>query len=238
MAIKKHIPNFITSLNLLSGCLGISIAFGGNLRIAAYFMALAALFDFLDGMSARLLHVKSEIGKQLDSLADVISFGLLPGVIVFELMKASFNLPGNSSDPLNLFPYLAFLIPVFSALRLAKFNIDERQTESFLGVPTPATAIFFASFPLILNQVAGSEKLGFVTSLLGNYYILLALTLIFSGLLVSEIPLFSLKFKNLKWSDNKAPFILLLLSAISLGFLGFLALPVIIILYILLSLLM
>ncbi len=236
MKIKQHIPNFVTSLNLLSGCLGISFAFNGNLELAAWMIALAALFDFMDGMAARLLHVTSEIGKQLDSLADVISFGLLPGVIVLELMRNSNNLPGSGTGSINLFPFLAFLIPVFSALRLAKFNIDTRQTDSFIGVPTPAAAIFFGSFPLILKQIAASGKFEFLAALLGNYYVLAALTIILSGLLVAELPLFSLKFKNMGWKDNKAQFTLLLFALFALIVLGFAAMPFIIIVYIILSL--
>jgi CDP-diacylglycerol---serine O-phosphatidyltransferase len=233
--IKKHIPNFITCLNLLCGCIGISAAFNGNLEAAAALIGLAAVFDFLDGMAARLLHVNSEIGKELDSLADVISFGLLPGVIIYQFMKTSINLPGNTGDLLNPFPYLAFLIPIFSALRLAKFNIDSRQTNSFIGLPTPASAIVFGSFPLIHYQTITSNHLAFISSWLGNYYFLAIATIVISGLLVSEIPLFSLKFKNLKWKDNKAQYLLLIFSLITILTLGFVALPLIIFVYIILS---
>jgi CDP-diacylglycerol--serine O-phosphatidyltransferase len=236
LTITKHIPNFITSLNLFSGCIGITAAFNGHLEAASCFIALSAVFDFMDGMAARLLHVKSEIGKQLDSLADVISFGLLPGVILFELMKMSANLPGDTNNILNPFPYLAFILPVFSALRLAKFNIDLRQTESFLGVPTPATAIVFGSLPLVLQQAASKDYLQFVAAGIGNYYVLALTTIIFCALLVSEIPLFALKFKNLSWADNKAQFILIAFAVLSIVLLGFAGLPLTIIAYILLSL--
>ena len=141
MKIYKHIPNTITMLNLVSGCIGISIALTGRLYEASYFIGIAALFDFLDGFTARLLNVRSEIGKQLDSLADVVSFGLLPGMIIFMMMMNSANLPDSGFLNQNPLPFLAFLIPVFSALRLAKFNLDTRQSNSFLGLPTPATAI-------------------------------------------------------------------------------------------------
>jgi CDP-diacylglycerol--serine O-phosphatidyltransferase len=233
--VRKHIPNFITCLNLLSGCIGISLAFDGNLELASILIGLSALFDFMDGMVARVLHVKSEIGKQLDSLADVISFGLLPGVIMFHLMKQSTLLSGDASNIFSFFPYLAFLIPVFSALRLAKFNIDPRQSESFIGLPTPAVAIFIGSFPLIMKQISNSGRLEIISGWLNNYYILAAIALLLSGLLVAEIPLFSLKFKNMVWKENKAQFILLFLSLIALIILGFVALPLIIIIYILLS---
>jgi CDP-diacylglycerol---serine O-phosphatidyltransferase len=235
MMIKKHIPNFITSLNLLCGCLGISAAFNGNLEAASALIGLAALFDFLDGMSARLLYVHSDIGKELDSLADVISFGLLPGVIIYQFMRTSYNLPGNLKDLLNPFPYLAFIIPIFSALRLAKFNIDTRQTTSFIGLPTPAAAIVFGSFPLIHYQVASSNHMAFISNWICNYYVLAIITIVISGLLVSEIPLFSLKFKNLIWRDNKAQYLLLLISLFAILTLGFVALPLIIVIYLILS---
>jgi CDP-diacylglycerol---serine O-phosphatidyltransferase len=234
--IKKHIPNFITCLNLLCGCMGITAAFSGNNELAAIFIGFAALFDFLDGMAARLLHVKSDIGKDLDSLADVISFGLLPATIVFQLMKASTNLPGNTNSLNNPYLYIAFLVPVFSALRLAKFNHDTRQTDSFIGLPTPASALFLGSFPLIISQIKGTGHLQFLLPWMENYYLLAMATIIISGLLVSEIPLFSLKVKNLAWKDNRAQYILLLFSLGSLLLIGYAALPLTILIYILLSL--
>jgi CDP-diacylglycerol---serine O-phosphatidyltransferase len=234
--IKKHIPNSITCLNLFSGCLGITFAFNGQLEVAALFIAIAAFFDFFDGMAARLLNVKSAIGKDLDSLADVVSFGVLPSVIVFQLMKASTNFPWNEVSLYNPFPYLAFLIAVFSALRLAKFNNDLRQTDSFIGLPTPASAIFLGSIPLIIRQTQSSNHLEFLNGILGNYYILLTVTLIISWLLIAEIPLFSLKFKNLQWKNNKAQYLLLAFSVLAILLFSFAAVPVIIVAYILLSL--
>ncbi|MBK7172737.1 MAG: CDP-alcohol phosphatidyltransferase family protein [Bacteroidales bacterium] len=237
MEIKKHIPNTITCLNLFSGCIGITFAFADNLSTGAIFIGIAAIFDFLDGFMARILHVKSEIGKQLDSLADILSFGLLPGVIIFMLMDSSSNLPFNSIESsLNPFPYLAFLIPVFSALRLAKFNIDTRQTDSFLGLPTPASALLLGSFPLILDQAETITQLTFISGILSNYYFLLIIILVICYLLVSEIPLFALKFKNLEWGNNKPQYLLIAISVISIVFAGFIAVPIIIVAYLILSL--
>jgi CDP-diacylglycerol---serine O-phosphatidyltransferase len=231
--IRNNIPNFITCLNLFSGCLGITAAFRGDLPLASYFMALAAVFDFFDGLAARLLHAKSNIGLELDSLADVVSFGVLPGVIMFQLMKSAVNLPGESSSVMNPFIYVAFLIPVFSAIRLAVFNLDTRQTDSFLGLPTPANGLLIASFPLIIAHTSYA----FAKNLLSDYWVLAAITVVMCGLLVSEIPLFALKVKNLKWKDNQVRFIFLITAVLALVWLKFTAIPLIIALYIVLSLL-
>lgn len=230
--MKKHIPNFITILNLLSGCIAITVAFQGNLILASWLMGLAAIFDFLDGMAARLLNVKSAIGKELDSLADMVSFGLLPGVIVFQLL----SLNPNIISP--LIPYIAFLIPAFSALRLAKFNTDTRQEEMFYGLPTPAVAILIASLPLILNQhaVIFGMDFSFIKQFLSNWYFLVSLTVLLSWLLVAEIPLMSLKFKSFGWTENRTRYVLILLSIILLICFQFAGVPLIILLYIILSL--
>ena len=189
--IKKHIPNFITCLNLFSGCVAIYFAFKGNYQTAFIAILIAGLFDFLDGFAARMLHAYSPMGKELDSLADVISFGMAPGAIVFSLL--------SGATIYEWLPFVAFLIPVFSGLRLAKFNIDERQTSSFIGLPVPANAMFWAgivySFPVFL---------------LGNIWILLILIGLFSYFLISEIPMFSLKFKNVAWKSNQLQYIFLI----------------------------
>ncbi len=232
MKIKEHIPNFITLLNLLSGCIAITAAFNGNLIMASWLVGLAAIFDFLDGMAARLLNVKSAIGKELDSLADMVSFGVLPGVIVFQLFQMNLDIDSGN------FAYVAFLIPLFSALRLAKFNTDTRQEEMFYGLPTPANAILIASFPLILNyetRVFGFDFSNYLIILI-NPYFLTVLSLVLSWLLVAEIPLMSLKFKSFKWADNKARYILLLLSLVLLVVFQFTGIPIIIFLYIFISL--
>lgn len=229
--MKKSIPNAITCLNLFTGCVAIYIAFQGNLEFAAYLVFVAAIFDFLDGMVARLLNAYSEIGKQLDSLADMVSFGVLPGVIMFKLMQQSANAdPTTSIYEVELLPFSAFIIIIFSALRLAKFNIDTRQTTSFIGVPTPANTLFIAALPLII----GNDQFNLSGYIL-NYYGLLVLSLILSYLLIAEIPLFALKFKNLSWKDNAVRFIFLLISIALLFILKFAAIPIIIILYVLLS---
>ncbi len=235
MSIRKHIPNSLTSLNLFSGCLGIVAVFEDNLPLAALLMAVAIVFDYADGMAARLLHAKSDIGLQLDSLSDVVSFGVLPGFIVMKMMEKCSSLPDCAVSGINLCPFIALIIPVFSALRLAKFNIDTRQTDSFLGLPTPANAIFFGSLPLVIQQCNDNAWTG-LAGWLSNWGILTGLTLIFSGLLVSEIPLMSFKFKNLSWQSNKFRFIFLAIALLVLVFLKFAGIPVAILLYIMVSL--
>lgn len=235
MVLKKHIPNFITCLNLLSGSIGIIVALQYRLEYASYFIALAAVFDFLDGMAARLLHVKSDIGKELDSLADVVSFGVLPGVIVYLMMAGSANVPVLAAG-INLAPLLALIVPVLSAVRLAKFNLDTRQTSSFLGLPVPANAIFLGSLPLVHLQASNNEAFSGLLAITGNYYFLAVIAIGMSLLLVSEIPLISLKFSNLRLADNKPQFILLAFAIASFAFLTFTAFPLIIIAYVLLSL--
>lgn len=187
--MMKQLPNIITCMNLFSGCVGVWFAFNGNFEGAALAILFSAVFDFLDGMTARLLKAYSAIGKELDSLADMVSFGVVPGAIVFSMLSA------NGTE---IYSFLAFLIPVFSGLRLAKFNIDERQATSFIGLPTPANAIFWAGLAL-----------AFSTWLENNPYVLIGIIFLFSYLLVAEIPMFSLKFKNLTWKDNKLQFVFL-----------------------------
>jgi len=194
--IKKHIPNTITCLNLISGCIATYWAFQGNYELALLFIVIGAVFDFFDGMVARLLHVSSPIGKELDSLADDITFGFAPSAIVF-----SFLVPLTSHlSPLT--PYLAFIMAAFSALRLAKFNLDERQAMGFIGLPTPANALFWGS--LIVGM---GDKM---TSLPYAEYAILAGIFISSWLLVAEIPMFALKFKTWGWKGNEVKFIFLI----------------------------
>lgn len=214
--MKKQIPNAITCANLFSGCIGIVYAFNGDLKAVAFFVILSGIFDFFDGFAARLLKVKSEMGKELDSLADVISFGFLPGVIIFQLLKI------ENSDYL---PYLAFLIPVFSAYRLAKFNLDTRQTEEFIGLNTPMNTFFIISLPYL------ADEFGFIT----NTWFLIATTLVLCWLLVSEIRLFSMKISNFSWKDNKYKFIFLILSIVCIATIKFAAIPIVLVLYIILS---
>lgn len=217
--LKKHIPNAITCANLFSGCIGVVFAFNGELEIAAYFVLLSGLFDFFDGMVARLLNVKSEIGKQLDSLADMVSFGFLPGVVMFQLLKIS----DYSSEYL---PYLGFFITVFSALRLAKFNIDERQTEDFIGLNTPMNTLFIVSLPFIAHDYP---------EIISSSITLISIVAITCYLLVSEIKIFSFKLSDTSWAKNKYKFVFLMISLLLIGFLKFVAVPFILILYISLS---
>lgn len=242
--IKRNIPNAITCGNLLCGCLAIVCAFNGNLIWASYLVGIAAVLDFLDGFAARMLKVHSEIGKQLDSLADMVTFGVVPGVIMFKLIFQSLNREayrislddlysstGNHETPYLIF--IAFLITVFSALRLAKFNIDTRQTDSFIGVPTPANTILIASFPLILGF--HGEAYPWLESIILNKYFLLGITILMSFLLVAELPLFALKFKHFKWKGNEIRFIFLGLSLLLLILFQFVGIPFIIFLYVILS---
>ncbi len=222
MSLIKHVPNGLTSLNLLSGMIGIYAVLEHELVYGCYFILLAALFDFLDGFAARILKVQSEIGKQLDSLADLVTFGVLPSFIVFEMLR--------ESTDLFFLPFFAFIIGVQSAMRLAKFNIDERQEEQFIGLPTPANALFFSALPFLMSNQAWAK------SILENPYFILALTFLFAYLLTAEVPMLALKFKNYKWAKNKWRYLTLLISLISLLLFGFAGIPIAIVSYICLSL--
>ncbi|SKB55992.1 CDP-diacylglycerol---serine O-phosphatidyltransferase [Sphingobacterium nematocida] len=218
--MKKYIPNTITCLNLFSGCMGVLFVLKGEFNLALYCVLASGIFDFFDGMVARLLHVKSLIGKELDSLADVISFGFLPGTIMYMLLQqATTN---------EYIPYLGFLITVFSALRLAKFNIDERQTSDFIGVNTPMNTFLIVSLPFLSTQYP---------VLIENVYFLLGLTLVSSLLLVSELRLFSMKLNSLGWEENKFKYLFLIISFLIILLLKVSAIPIVFVLYILFSLL-
>lgn len=229
--MKKHIPNALTCGNLLCGCAGITaVLLRNELVLASYLIGLAAVLDFLDGFIARLLKAYSPIGKDLDSLADMITFGLLPGVIVFKLLSNYlFNDPSIDLGTATLLPHVAFIIPVFSALRLAKFNIDTRQTDSFIGVPTPANTLLIASIPLILQQ--HREWSEWIT----KPVTLITLSVVMSLLMVTELPLFALKFKTFAFRPNAIRYFFLLLALVLLAVLQATAVPLIIVLYILLS---
>lgn len=214
--IKKHIPNFITSLNLLSGSIGVYYAFQGNFAAVFLLVVLAATFDFMDGFAARWLKAYSPMGKELDSLADMVSFGLVPGVIAFSLLLSS-GLPLWIS-------FAGFITPIFSALRLAKFNIDERQTSSFVGLPTPANALFWVGI-----------SHSYSTYLIANNWLIFVLIVVFSGLLVAEIPMFSLKFKSYGWKTNQLQYIFLLVCIVLLTVFQMDAFAPIIVWYIVLS---
>ena len=281
--LKRLVPNLFTAGSLIGGIFAIIFALKGRLDIAPYCILIAAFFDFSDGFMARLLKVQSELGKQLDSLADMVTFGVAPGIIVFQLLKLSswsqapwfgtsldgaynnaahyldpdkhiwvWETLGKSSDTelsffinrhihdssLDWLTYLALIIPVFALFRLAKFNLDPRQSDSFIGVPTPAVTLFFVALPLII--VSGLEREGMwrelAIDLVLNPLFLISTTVILSVLMVSEIPLFALKFKSFGWKGNELRYSFLTISAILLATLFVWALPIIVLLYIILSL--
>jgi CDP-diacylglycerol--serine O-phosphatidyltransferase len=224
----KQVPNIITCLNLFAGCLSCIMTLEYNNYFGAFlFIILAAVFDFLDGFSARLLKAFSPIGGQLDSLADVVSFGLAPGFVIFSFLN---TVSAGTFFETTLLPYSAFLIPVFSALRLAKFNIDTRQKDSFLGLPVPANALFWVSLiPAIIPFAKGYE--------IAFCFIILFLILVFCLLMVSELPMFSLKFKNYSWEKNQWAYLLIGASILLIICFHFLGVSLAIICYILLSIL-
>ncbi|MDF9829978.1 CDP-diacylglycerol--serine O-phosphatidyltransferase [Parabacteroides sp. PF5-6] len=228
MGIRKHIPNTITCLSLASGCVAIVMAFEGNYLWAALWVIIAAVFDFLDGFAARLLKAYSPMGKELDSLSDMVSFGVAPGIVVFRLLsEAAPLLPLGAFN--TYLPYLAFVIPVFSGLRLAKFNIDERQTTSFIGLPVPAHALFWVALAYELHPVMATYADWLVPAV-----VLVALATSF--LLTSEIPMFSLKIKSLSWKGNELRYLLVLAAILFTVLWGFLGVAGTILLYVVLSL--
>ena len=231
----KHIPNAITCCNLLSGCISIVLMCNGYAVAAGAMIFLAAIFDFFDGFAARLLKAYSPLGAQLDSLSDVVSFGVAPSFIMYhylsQVVETSLLWRLEIAD-FTILPFLAFFLAVFAELRLAKFNIDDRQTTSFIGLPTPAMGLFVASLPFTLQN----ENLAFMANNMSNPYFLIAIVVIFSYLMVSEIPFFSLKIKNLKFKENIHIYILAVFAIAAVIFLGFAAIPFVMLFYILLSL--
>ena len=251
MNIKKHIPNLITLSNLFCGILAVKLGFDSDFLLAGGFIILGAIFDFFDGFAARLLKVSNEIGKQLDSLADMVTFGVAPGVIIFSLLS---NLAVEELSPINslldcemsgksialyyfyhFIPYLAFLIPLMSAVRLARFNVDENQSDKFIGLPTPANSMFFISLPLICNE--------YIKTSISPIYligILLFLVLLFSSLLNSKIELLALKFNTFGWQKNEFRYVFMGLSLVTIivfflmSYIYF-SIPIIILLYLISS---
>jgi CDP-diacylglycerol---serine O-phosphatidyltransferase len=232
MKIKNQIPNLITLLNLLCGSIAIILVFSGEMILASWFIILAAALDFSDGLAARLLHAKSDIGAQLDSLADVISFGLAPSTIMYQLLLDSPGTSSWSAGNMPLLPFAALLLVAGGAYRLAKFNTDPGQAAEFKGLPIPASGIFVAALPLIIRQFEESERL---YEILRNHYVLLAIIVFLSWVMVSNIPMISLKFKNLIWKDNLSRFILIGAAPILFILFRFSAIPMIIFLYIIIS---
>jgi len=215
----KHVPNFLTCCNLVCGCLGIIFLFEGSTIPTAYFVLAACVFDFFDGFAARLFKANSPIGKELDSLADMVSFGALPAMLMYKTLALS--------SPHPYLPYISLLLAVCSALRLAVFNIDVTQSDSFKGLPTPANAIFITTLPFLTQPVF---------DVVHGPVFLTIITIVFSLFMVSRFDLFALKFKNFSWADNKIRFTFLILSVLLVALLQWAALPLLILLYIAMSL--
>ena len=227
MNLKKHIPNTITCLNLITGCISVYFAFGGNLVVASLLILLSATFDFFDGLSARLLGVHSEIGIDMDSLADVISFGFAPAAILFMFMEenmASLS-PAVRNSVLGLLPFCAFVVPALSAVRLARFNHDESQRTEFKGLATPANALFIGYLHFSASNIL----------FLHNFWVLFLCAAFTSALMLVPLPMFSLKFHHLHFKENEIRYIFLALSLILLIIFRLGAFPIIILTYIILS---
>ena len=236
MSIKKHIPNIVTLGNLFCGTLATIFAVGGHFEMTALFVVLGIFLDFFDGFFARVLKVSGELGKQLDSLADMVTSGVVPGIVLFVLLGNNQQIPYEIDSEFKFsmgLPLLGLLITLSACYRLAKFNLDTRQSESFIGLPTPAMSLFIVSLPLVQMH----SDIDFVKDLIGNNYFLIGITILFSFLMNSEFYLFSLKFKNYGVKENLFKYILILFSIILLITIEYLAVPVIIISYVILSML-
>ena len=227
MKLKKHIPNLITLLNLFCGCIALVFAGEANFEMAFFFVCFGIFFDFFDGFFARLFNVSSPLGLQLDSLADMVTSGVVPGFVMYKMLSN-----GVASNPTLIYlPYLGFIITLGSCYRLANFNIDTRQSDSFIGLPTPANALFILSLPLILKN---SDSL-LVLELLINPWILIFVSILSAFILNAEISLFALKIKKFNFKDNALQLFFLLISILLLGYLQFAGVALIIVFYVLLS---
>ncbi len=245
MMLKKYVPNLLTLLNLLSGTIAVYFAVKEELVIAACFVFLGIFFDFFDGFAARLLKVHGELGKQLDSLADVVTSGVVPGIVLFQLISNSVENDTWENAINSIFKtghenyftstffisLIGLLFTMGAAYRLAKFNIDERQTSSFIGLPTPAAALVVLSLPLILNY--SNNEL--VSGIIQNVWFLIGLAILLCYLMNAEIPLFSLKFKDYRWEKNKIKYLFIIFTAILSILFQFIAIPLVILLYVLMS---
>lgn len=233
--MKRQIPNLLTCCNVICGTLAILMAMYSDLELAILLILIAMVFDFFDGFAARILHVKSEMGKELDSLADMVSFGVAPAILAHLLMKMTFfgEMDGEIGDLMlwqQLVLYIPLLIPAFSAYRLAKFNLDTRQTYSFIGMPTPANSLFWIS--LVYTYLNDPQVFDY---LFGNVWVLALCVVVLSVLLVSELPMFSLKFKGFSWSENKVRYPYFICLAVLMAVAGMAGIVLIIPLYILFS---
>lgn len=226
--MKSYIPNFITLLNLFSGCVAVIFALEGNMKLTALFVFLGVFFDFFDGFLARKLNVQSDLGVQLDSLADMVTSGLVPGLVLFYLFGLAPQLSVETSD---LLPYFGLCVTLASAYRLAKFNISTNQSDAFIGLPTPANTLLIISLPLILEY----QNSDAINAIILNPWFLIVLTLVSCFLLNAPLKLIALKFKTRHFKDNASRYTLIVLSVVLLGIFQFAGIPLIIILYILLS---
>ncbi|CAN1574809.1 PssA Phosphatidylserine synthase [Flavobacteriaceae bacterium] len=233
MNIKKHIPNTITLLNLFCGCIAVVFVSKDQFEMAFFFVCLGIFLDFFDGFFARLFKVSGPLGLQLDSLADMVTSGVVPGYVMFKMMQSSSV--AMSEGYLQFFPFLGFIITLGSCMRLAKFNIDTRQTDSFIGLPTPANALFILSLPLVKEYYAADSL--FVLEILTEKWFLLSVALFSAYILNAEIPLFSLKIKKFNFKDNALQIIFLIISVLMLVFLQYLGVTLVIVFYVLLSVL-
>jgi CDP-diacylglycerol--serine O-phosphatidyltransferase len=239
--MKKHLPNLLTLGNLFCGTLATIFAVEGSFVLAGLFVVIGIFLDFFDGFAARLLNVSGELGKQLDSLADMVTSGVVPGIIMFKLLATTHDLGavGKETVAMNWVGFkfapiqlIGLVLTLGACYRLAKFNIDTRQSESFIGLPTPAMSLFVISLPLILKY----SDIEFVQNLITNNYFLILITLLLTYLMNAEIPLFSLKFKEYSMKNNVVKYLFLLTSLGLILTLHFISIPIIIILYVTLSL--
>lgn len=234
--MRKHIPNLITLINLFSGLIALMFASQNNLEWAAYFVFLGIFLDFFDGIVARRLKAQSAIGLELDSLADMVTSGVVPGVVMFQMLNNISADWGNleflqNLQNINYLPFVGLFIPLAAAYRLAKFNVDERQDHDFLGLPTPAMALLVLSLPLIKKYT----QFEWGSYMVSDLVFLISITIIGSLLMISELRMFSLKFKNFSWLKNKMQLVFLLIALILLIILHVTAIPLIILLYVVLS---
>jgi len=233
MKIKKHIPNLITLCNLFCGTIATIYAVQGDFVFAGLFVILGIVFDFFDGFTARLLNVSGALGKELDSLADMVTSGVVPGIVMFKMIQVNiFNTPHSFfNDSILGISLVGLVLTLGACYRLAKFNIDTRQSDSFIGLPTPAMSLFVISLPLI-QQYSNIE---FALNLITNNYFLIAITILLTYLMNAELPLFSLKFKDYSVKNNLIKYLFLLASLLMIVFLQYISIPLIIILYVVLS---
>jgi CDP-diacylglycerol--serine O-phosphatidyltransferase len=236
--MKKHIPNLLTLGNLFCGTIATISAVQGKFGIAGLFVVIGIVFDFFDGFAARLLKVSGELGKQLDSLADMVTSGVVPGIIMYNLLGNHLNNTSFVNNEISWFSFklapiqlLGLVLTLGACYRLAKFNIDTRQSDSFIGLPTPAMSLFVIALPLIQMNT----ELEFVQHLISNDYFLITVTLLLTYLMNAELPLFSLKFKNYRFKNNVMKYLFLITSLLMLSTLHYIAIPLIIIVYVMLS---